>query len=71
MPPYSEALFLAAVATADIHRARWTGFAIGGLHRVAGQPKGGALAVQCVHVAKGADVAELWQNTLGVGVLGD
>jgi len=63
------ALFFTAILTAHIHPPRWAGFAIGRLNRVVGQSKGGALAVECVHIAKGADVAELWHDTLGLSGL--
>ena len=72
LPPAPiDSLFLATVATANIHPARGTGFAIGGLQRVVGQPHGAALAVQGIHIAEGADGAELRHDTLGLGGLAD
>jgi len=67
----TQLLLLTAVTTAHIHPPRWAGFAIGGCQGVVGQPHGAALAVEFVHIAEGADVANLRHLTLGVGGLAE
>jgi hypothetical protein len=58
---------LAAVATAHVHPALGAGVAVGGLHGVGHQAEGGALAVEGVHVAQGAEGAELGHHPLALG----